>query len=50
MPSNFKDLEQYADHLQRIAIKLDKAHKHMETARAMFADLQDIQRQTKVKG
>lgn len=42
MHSNTKDLEQYADHLQRIAIKLEKQLLKLEVIRARLADYNEF--------
>ena len=42
MPSTSRDLEQYADHLQRIAIKLEKQLLKLEVIRARLADYNEF--------
>ena len=42
MDSDIRDLEQYADHLQRIAIKLEKQLHKLEVIRARLADYQEF--------
>ena len=44
MHSTSRDLEQYADHLQRIAIKLEKQLFKLEVIRAKLADKNEYQR------
>ena len=42
MRSTSKDLEQHADHLQRIAIKLDQERSKLEVIRARLADYNEF--------
>jgi len=42
MPSNSRDLDQYADHLQRLNIKLEKVRLQLEMIRQMLADAKEF--------